>query len=244
MHCIVPCWTLRSSLSACSLPNTSSESKEGLGFGKMSLLARRLFKRTCSRTFGAAGGVYVHFKHPETRLPSSGNPFRGADRQSFDPERRRRRDLAHCSMVRWEGNCKGLRPGWTVRTRRTMPSRPKARAARRRRSSPRAYLTRRHNSAAGTSSLEVEHKCKVAFLPENSIVKLDRNCDRHFGPFPLVPTDIEKHAAVSHDRDAHAVLMAAIEIDRKEKKAVRKERHTPIPRDQREALLRFVQQDR
>jgi hypothetical protein len=38
--------------------------------------------------------------------------------------------------------------------------------------------------------------------------------------------------------------MAAIEIDRKEKKAVRKERHTPIPRDQREALLRFVQQDR
>jgi hypothetical protein len=38
--------------------------------------------------------------------------------------------------------------------------------------------------------------------------------------------------------------MAAIEIDRKEKEAVRKDRHPLIPRDQREAMLRLVQQNR
>ena len=91
--------------------------------------------------------------------------------------------------------------------------------------------------------LEAEHECKVIFDHSRSVVRLDSHHHYHFGPFPVVPTEIERHNVVTHDKDAHAALMAAIEIEKKEWEAEWRERLPPISREARGALLHLVHQD-
>lgn len=91
--------------------------------------------------------------------------------------------------------------------------------------------------------LEAEHECKVVFDPSRSVVWLDGHHHYHFGPFPVVPTEIERHGVVAHDKDAYAALMAVIEVEKKEWEAAWKKRHLPVDQGQLASLLHLVHQD-
>jgi len=92
--------------------------------------------------------------------------------------------------------------------------------------------------------LEAKSECKVISDPESSVVKLDSHDHEHFGPFPVVPTGIERDAVVSHDKEAYALLMAAIEVEKKEQEAERKKRNPPMAQSQLDSLQRLVHQHR
>jgi hypothetical protein len=90
--------------------------------------------------------------------------------------------------------------------------------------------------------LEAGHGGKVVFDPKSSVVRLDKQGDSYFGPFPIVPTEAEWHGVVDHDKDAYDALAVAIEADKKEREAEWRKRHPPMSREQLEALFRRIRQ--
>ena len=60
--------------------------------------------------------------------------------------------------------------------------------------------------------LKVKHGCEFVFKPEHTVIRLDSNVDTELGPFPLVPTEVERQDVVAHDENAYAALMTAIEV--------------------------------
>lgn len=69
--------------------------------------------------------------------------------------------------------------------------------------------------------LESKHHCKFDFSLQHSSIRLDSHSDAHDGPFPIVPTNAEKRAVVSHDKSAHATLMSEIEAEKAARAAKR-----------------------